>query len=417
MGRRLCLTVGLILLLINAGALAQNLLNQPESVEYDITRNRYFAANAGNGRIIAIDSAGAHSVFNEQLLLSLGLHIKGDTLYVASSNGLYPGLVGFDLTTDSMVIYVPITGNPLMNDVTSDTSGYFYATDYNNNLIYKIDVLTETYSTFVSTGLNQPNGIKYDPETNRVLFLNEQASGGPVCAINLEDSTFTEVVSTGLSITDGLARDKHGNWYVSDWTTSSVYRYNSDFSSARVNVSSGHNGPADIFFDTTNSLLVVPNYTGNRVDLVEIWFGPELMETGINDATGGDGDMILESGESIELVLNVYNQDAFDYDDVSVELSTGSPDISLNNAAVVLGSIESWANTDNSADPFTFDIDAGADPQMVTFTAVVDFNCAFGPRQVIATFDAAVGEASILVINDCVSGDDSHEYYRSSTLR
>lgn len=41
---------------------AQNLLNQPESVVYDDTRNQYLVSNYGNGNIIKIDSSGSQSI-------------------------------------------------------------------------------------------------------------------------------------------------------------------------------------------------------------------------------------------------------------------------------------------------------------------------------------------------------------------
>ena len=81
------------ILAIPLTAESQNLLNNPESVVFDSLQNRYLVSNWGNGAIVEIDSTGAQSYFSVALAHVAGLHIVGDTLWAASNNGSYNGLM------------------------------------------------------------------------------------------------------------------------------------------------------------------------------------------------------------------------------------------------------------------------------------------------------------------------------------
>lgn len=67
-----------ILLFSNLLVNAQNLLRSPESVIFDEANNRYLAANYNGGDIIQIDMDGNQSIYNADLISSLGMHIVGD---------------------------------------------------------------------------------------------------------------------------------------------------------------------------------------------------------------------------------------------------------------------------------------------------------------------------------------------------
>ena len=56
-------------------SVAQNLLNQPESVVFDSVRNRYLVSNAATGHVVAIDSNGEHSYFITNQQCQLGTQI------------------------------------------------------------------------------------------------------------------------------------------------------------------------------------------------------------------------------------------------------------------------------------------------------------------------------------------------------
>ena len=249
-----------------------NLLNQPESVIYDSANNRYLVSSFGSGCIVQIDSLGYQSYFTYGLVHVAGLHITGNTLFAASYQGPDAGIVGYDLTTADMVFKVKPAGLSMPNDITSDTSGFLYVTEYFGDKIYKIRISDSLSSVFVGTGLNMPNGIIYDLPNNRLLVMNEAWANAPIVAVDIEDSTLTTIVETNVSSTDGLTTDNNGNTYFSSWATNKIYRYDESFTNPPEVVSSGHSGPADIFFNKLNNILAVPNFNSNSVDFIPITF-------------------------------------------------------------------------------------------------------------------------------------------------
>lgn len=247
----------------------QNLLNNPESVVYDPPRFRYLVSNWGDGNIIAIDSLGIQSPFNTEMGQSAGLHIVGDVIYAASTEGPVTGIVGFDLETGTRISTMVIPEKELLNDITSDGSEYLYVTDCEANRIYCVRLSDMTYSVLVDSGLGYPNGILFDESNNRLLVVNDELAGGPILAVNLADTTLSLVVNTGFPA-DGISFDGDGFTCFSSWATDKVYRYDSDFTNPPEIVSEGHNNPADIFVNTIDNILAVPNFHGNSLDLVPL---------------------------------------------------------------------------------------------------------------------------------------------------
>jgi sugar lactone lactonase YvrE len=249
-----------------------NLLNIPESVVYDSVYKRYLVSNCGDGNIIQIDSSGQQDYFNTELTVSVGIHIVGDTLFVSSDEGVYSGVVGFLLSTGEMVFHVNIAEKQLLNDITSDLAGNLYVTDSDANKIYKVRINDMTYTTFVNSGLGWPNGIMYDKQNDRLLVLSCGLPNRPLLSVNMEDSTVSTVVNTGTNANDGITADDIGNTYFASWSTGKVYRYDESFTNPPEVVSSGHSGPADIFFENQSNIIAVPNTNSNSVDFIQITF-------------------------------------------------------------------------------------------------------------------------------------------------
>ncbi len=251
------------LVFLARGAQAQY-FNGPESVTYDSLNGRYLISNVLTGDIVQINDAGDTSYFDTSLTRTLGLTIVDNMLYAASSSGL----VAYDLTTDDKVATIPIAGMFELNDVTADTSGYLYITDSSAGRIYRMRISDYSDTTIVS-GLIIPNGILFDARNNRVLFC-QFISNAPIKEIDLDDFSVTTVLQSYFANFDGLAIDGDGYIYVSCWGNNSVYRYDNAFSLPAERVSSGHNGPADIFYNQRDNILAVPNYYSNVVDFLPI---------------------------------------------------------------------------------------------------------------------------------------------------
>lgn len=263
---------------------SENLLNNPESVVYDSLYDRYLISNTGNGGIIQITDAGDTLVFASPSSSCRGLLIIDANLFVAGEHGI----AMIALSSGSSVWTLAILEMVFLNDITTDGNGYLYVTDWGAGRIYKIKISDQTYSTFVSSGLSYPNGIIYDSIDNRLVLVSSE-NNIPIQAVNLADSSLSTVIDPGFYGLDGIVRDHEGNYYISEWPTNSIYRFEATFSEPPVVVSSGHDGPADIFLNPEDDVLAIPNYNSNTVDFVPLIIG---QFTRINDPVliSGAGD-------------------------------------------------------------------------------------------------------------------------------
>ncbi|MEW5924241.1 MAG: dockerin type I domain-containing protein [Candidatus Zixiibacteriota bacterium] len=342
---------------------AENLLNEPESAVYDYSHNRYLVSNWGNGNIIAIGENNEQSVFCAFVGSSVaGLYIYGDLLIAAVNYGDNPGLTGINLATGEVakVIYIPEMN--VLNGITADTSGYLYVTEWTNDKIFKVNFEAGTYSVFVDSGLEQPNGITFDAENNRLLFVMAVSPGYPIMALNPADSSISTVYNTAISPLDGLAQDKFGFYYFSSWQNNSVYACDREFSSPPFVVSSGHDSPADISCDDRNNLLVIPNYNGDRLDLVnpyaginaDIFWGNAPLEvafTGSSMLAVDNWKWHFGDGDSAGIQNPTYIYQNPGMYDVSLEIGVGDETVSLTESDYIIVLADSLYTSETLGEP------------------------------------------------------------------
>ena len=251
---------------------SQNLLNNPESVIYDPHRNRYLVSNWGDGAIVQIDSNGTQSYFSTELFNHYrlaGLYVCNDTLLAAAGDAPDAGIAGFNLETGELIFFIVLPEIGLPNDITSDKNGIIYVTDYWDDKLYKIK--NRVPSILIPKGsLNHPNGMMYDSLNHRLLVLSVMGPGAPILTVNLKDSSVSTVLATGFSGTDGITMDNKGRVYVSVWSNDAIYRYDSAFKNPPELFSTGHDDPADIYYDRFNNILAVPNFSSNTVDYIAV---------------------------------------------------------------------------------------------------------------------------------------------------
>ena len=245
--------------------------NVPESAAYDPASNRYFISNYGDGNIIQIDSTGKKSFFKQGLSKSLGMIIKDDILYVVNN---FKMVKGFRLSDSQEVFEVLIKEAQFLNDITCDENGFLYVTDSRVMAIYKIDISGQTYSLFVKTQQDNPNGIVYDKANKRLVlcYFHEHTQ---VDQVSLSDSVLSVIIKTELHNFDGIAMDKSGNFYISSWGAGSfsngfkregtIYRFDHQFKKDPVKVLSGLYGPADIYYSKEKQELIIPLFLDNNV--------------------------------------------------------------------------------------------------------------------------------------------------------
>ncbi len=278
------LTLIIVVLFNYCGYNQTNLLNNPESVVYDSVNFRYLVSNNGNGKIIQIDSIGNQSYYPMGITANslAGMYIKDSLLFAASIGGANSGVLVFNLSTGDSVAIIKPTGLNFLNDIATDNQGFLYVTEYNNNKIFKIDLSNFSSWTYISSGLNMPNGILFDENNNRLLVMCEGSK--KEVAISLLDSTLTDVLNTNLTGTDGIIKDNSHHFYISDWTTNAVYQYDNSFQN-RVKIS-GFNDPADIYYDAFHNLIAVPCFNANTVQFIEV-------------ATIGIKEIFADSGDNL----------------------------------------------------------------------------------------------------------------------
>lgn len=255
------LFVLLFLLLVVQSASAQA-FNSPESIEFDYARNRWLVSNNGSGEILAMSPAGVRSVFASGIPSGPhGLEIVEDTLYACDGSSLK----AFDLNTGALVFNRNL-GASFLNGITKDTAGQLYITDFSAKKIFRFNTKERSFSVLVANTVSTPNGIIYDKENHRCVFVN-WGSAAPIKAVDLETASVNTLTTTNLGNCDGIARDGAGNYYVSSWSGGSkITRFNPGFTTSEVVVSTGLSNPADICYNLLTDTLAVPNSgAGNSI--------------------------------------------------------------------------------------------------------------------------------------------------------
>ena len=256
-------------------------LSGPESALYDPQQDVYFISNMNgslldqddNGFITRVDAktlqvdlkwieAGKNNV---KLDTPKGMAIVGDSLYVSDTTAVrkfdrhsgapqgsieLPGATTInDLTTDGKAVYVSDTG------VVPGSGDTFTPTG--TDAIWKIE---NDRATKIASGhdkLKQPNGLEWSNGKlwvvtfggNELYSLNGDRVGD---VTNVEREQLDGVVAVG------------DTFYVTSWRGMCVYRISGK---SITPVLQGIPTPADIGYDSTRHLLMVPATSSNRVTL------------------------------------------------------------------------------------------------------------------------------------------------------
>jgi hypothetical protein len=271
----------IIFLGISAISSAQ-VLNGPESIEWDEANSRWLIGNKGNGTILARSEAGTLSNFVTGIPSGpYGIEILGSVLYACEGGFIR----GYDLASGSNVFTLNLNGT-FLNGLTSDGFGNLYATDFSAKKIFKVDVNAVTFSTLASGLAKTPNGIIYDGENDRCLYVT-WGTNAPINAINLTTNAISTVLATTLSNCDGITRDSCGNYYVSSWGNNKLNKFDKSLTGTFTALSGTLSSPADIDTKFGTITDVIGNTNGNNtltftsIDLpiAEIVYGDVTLTT------------------------------------------------------------------------------------------------------------------------------------------
>ena len=260
----------------------------PESVLHDSAQDIYFVSNINgsptakdnNGFISRVrpDGAVENLKFIEggkngvTLSAPKGLALSGDTLWVADIDAVR----AFNAKTGAPLDSVSLStlGAVFLNDVAIAPTGAVYITDtgirfddVGNVLhpgpdrIFRIGADRKVTVAAQGDTLGRPNGIALDPVGKR--FVVVEFGGKAVLAWKPGDKAPT-VIARGAGGFDGVVII--GNRIlVSSWTDSTVSSYETG---QEVKLVTGVPSPADIGYDAKRNRVLIPIFTGNRI---EIW--------------------------------------------------------------------------------------------------------------------------------------------------
>jgi sugar lactone lactonase YvrE len=260
----------------------------PESVLHDSLQDVYFVSNINgsptakdnNGFISRVrpDGAVENLKFIEggragvTLNAPKGLAVLGDTLWVTDIDAVR----AFNARTGAPVDSVKFdsVGAVFLNDIAIAPTGAIYITDtgirfddVGNVLhpgpdrIFRVGPDRKVTVAVRGDTLGRPNGITLDAVGRR--FIVVQFGGKAVMAWKPGDRAPT-VVARGAGGFDGV-EIVGGKIVVSSWTDSSITRFDS---TQGTKIITGVPSPADIGYDAKRKRLLVPVFTGNRV---EVW--------------------------------------------------------------------------------------------------------------------------------------------------
>ena len=273
----------LLILFLGISAISSaQALNGPESIEWDEANSRWLIGNKGNGTILARSEAGTLSNFVTGIPSGpYGIEILGNVLYACEGGFIR----GYDLASGSNVFTLNLNGT-FLNGLTSDGVGNLYATDFSAKKIFKVDVNAVTFSTLASGLAKTPNGIIYDGENNRCLYVT-WGTNAPINAINLTTNAISTVLATTLSNCDGITRDSCGNYYVSSWGNNKLNKFDKSLTGTFTALSGTLSSPADIDtkFGTITDVIGNTNsnntltFTSIDLPLAEIVYGDVTLTT------------------------------------------------------------------------------------------------------------------------------------------
>lgn len=246
-------------LLCTIGLWAQE-LDGPESIEYDFVGERYFISNDGPGQILTLDANGDLEIFAEGLTGSgpLGLEIVGDVLYVNAGSVIRY----YDLNDPTIEGSIAIENAVLLNGMTSNGTDQLFVTDLSTQKIHAIDLNSLEPSELAQTSI-ACNGIIYDEPNNRLVVVG-LGNGNGIYEYDFTSEELNLLVVPDFFLTDGIAIDPCGHFYVSTWSENTIVQFNNDFTESTT-ILENLSGPADLFYNIEQDILAIPNVLGDSL--------------------------------------------------------------------------------------------------------------------------------------------------------
>jgi len=133
----------------------------------------------------------------------------------------------------------------------------------------------------------------------------------------------------------------------------------------------------------------------------------ELVVSAVH-AGDSDGDNIIETGETIDVVVGIFNNLMEDAEDVNLMLSCSDPSFMIIDSVASLGNIPAGQSLQNQSQPFSFQVSGIQDPHTVIMDVEVTYN---NDQTILIHFPLFAGQADLLLVKDERDVLNSERYY------
>jgi len=262
----------------------------PESVLHDTAQDIYFVSNI-NGSPTAKDNNGFISRLRPDgavenlkfieggkngvtLNAPKGLALLGDTLWVADIDAVRAFNAKTGVPLDS--VSLSTLGAVFLNDIAATPTGALYITDTGIRFddvgavlhpgpdrLFRVGPDRQVTVAVRGDTLGRPNGIVLDPVGKRFIIV--EFGGKSVLAWKPGDKA-PAVIAKGPGGFDGVVI-AGGKILVSSWSDSTVASYETG---QEVKIITGVPSPADIGYDAKRNRVLIPVFTGNRVEVYQL---------------------------------------------------------------------------------------------------------------------------------------------------
>ncbi len=252
----------------------------PEAVKYDPDQDVYFISNFGDGgeerandgflsRVQAEDGTvvslrWATGTDEVPLIDPRGMALDGDLLWVADADGVH----AFDRRSGEHRQFVNMTAlEPgFLNDLAVGPDGALYVTDTGTSKVYRLAPGGEPEVAAEGPDVGNPNGITWDPATERFVLVPWEGGGDRLRSWNPATGELgTHATSPGARF-DGVEPmpGSGGGLLVASQADSALHLVQGGVGRPVIRVPGR---PADIAIDTRRGRVAVPYIALDRVDV------------------------------------------------------------------------------------------------------------------------------------------------------
>ncbi|MDB4107125.1 T9SS type A sorting domain-containing protein [Bacteroidia bacterium] len=229
--------------------------SNPYRMTHDGTN--YLITNKGNGTVSKLDSTYTHTT------IISGLQSPNDIFYgsIAGNNVIIiidsNTIKLYDSTSHANLLSIPITGVTEAHDgiFNPSNSNEFFISDRAGNKIVKGSIgsapfYNVTFSTFVAS-ITKPAGMIINNQ-GKLLVVSDTANA-KVYEVNTSTGAVSAVLSSSFDNFNDLAQDNEGNYYVTCWGNSNLYRYSSAWTNPYSVATFNH--PSGLYANINDDIL------------------------------------------------------------------------------------------------------------------------------------------------------------------